>query len=1310
MAGVLQKPDALSLSGNLKPFVLSSSGKIVFNLLMGSDEEIIFINNYEPGPDNTVRIDLREEMKALLAFNLDASQNSWAQTALVEDFKAVIDGQAYAFRVVGGGVADLADTPANWLSQHFLTWQPRHKRVTYYSPEWLTFYATEARTLKLKATFADGSTKQLNLLTATAGKAYTQNLQYAYVAGLLGNTYPTYYEVWTEGSGGSRSESQFYLYEEAKSADEQWFLFTNSLGGIDTIRAYGVNKLAAEHTHSLDEREEELEEYDVETERLYVKNTGWLDDYERHWLLDFFPSTRKYIYESGALRRIVLTDSEASYTSSDLPSSYTFTYRRCEKAALLNLVKNASEIPDVITIPDTASPNFTIPPRLAEFPRATLGEGVLIPAIDPSDNTPSVTSFGQIHSVIYGDIVGYLEVELAKINLGGSSGEGTTDIEIIKTTDSTTPTDLNVFSALRTLKEIRENNAYLDDLFLRKDIDDTAQGNITFCASIHSKDYIAGFDTGRGWMIEQTGDTDFNSVDVRSNLVVGNRSGSPKFISGFPNGIGWDLSPYKRINAADVEETKWRLEIDDINARGKMRVYEFVISQLRGENDNVIFAGMMRVDHADPENEIIYLDTEKGVLYNPFRAGDILMVQRFGGMPSAENGYNVIKQYELRVKEAHVGSLSDGEERVDWIKVEKFVGNWEDVAERDVLTRVDSLTDSTRKGIVKVTTVDEIGAPYIDVVYGMKTNPETATKVRMGNLSGVRMVNNRDLTGVWGLYAEGAVLENSTYYMQNGQTVEQNFTVLNGKLESEISTVKNDMSLEAGNILKNSSFGSNMRYWESSDEVHFILTTDGYIYANSYFYVEKNQIADIVSDNGRYALRIRKTGVKQANSLFNKNGISFEGTTETDSEGNEKTIYPQFSFAFFYRPLTDGTLKVGFEGKELYAEEQLTAANSYAQYSKYAEWDGTGDFMISYTGEMLIYGVSLYNDKLADAKIYLEGKITQTAEALTVDYKKLIADSEGTIRQEMSTKFQQTAESISAQATRIDNINNTIANAGWITTADGNKLWADKYMSDGTLLTSAITQNAQAISLKVSSSDFTGNTIVSKINLLNGSAKIEAKNIDLIGKVTFSMLSDDAVSGVQPDLSGYLKETTIIEGGKIKTVFINTDELYATHLNASYGTIGGFSITSSSLHGMDLYGNTLMTLNPNGGVYFRDAGGTKYAGYGIRGISAEVGLDALAALWQKSTNASNQTGIFVRCDSSYETQNLLLAYSSGNAYRQCAIGFRNYTGDDSWFKRLCMRVTSMPFQNHLTNTSSIGTPKGHAVYWDENSGLIYVVP
>ena len=175
--------------------------------------------------------------------------------------------------------------------------------------------------------------------------------------------------------------------------------------------------------------------------------------------------------------------------------------------------------------------------------------------------------------------------------------------------------------------------------------------------------------------VEKIGGTSMSRFgEVMHNVIIGNRGGSPRFVSGFPNGIGWDLSPYQRTNAADATETKWRLEIDDINVRGQLRAYEFVVSQLRGENDNVIFAGMMRVLKADPANEIIYLDTERGVLYNPFRKGDVLMVQRYGGTPTAESRYNVIKQYELRVRGAYVGNLTDGEDRVDWIALFKEIG------------------------------------------------------------------------------------------------------------------------------------------------------------------------------------------------------------------------------------------------------------------------------------------------------------------------------------------------------------------------------------------------------------------------------------------------------------------------------------------------------------------------------------------------------------------------------------------------------------------------------------------------------------
>ena len=145
------------------------------------------------------------------------------------------------------------------------------------------------------------------------------------------------------------------------------------------------------------------------------------------------------------------------------------------------------------------------------------------------------------------------------------------------------------------------------------------------------------------------------------------------------------------------------------------------------------------------------------------------------------NDYNVIKQYELRVDQAEVGDLSEGEKRLDWITFTNFVGTLSDIARGDVLTRVDSVTDLTRKGIVKVTTIDEIGAPYIDVVYGMKTDPENATKARMGNLTGIRTKSGIDLTGIWGIYGNGAYFENSTYILEDGNTIEQKFSIMNGE-------------------------------------------------------------------------------------------------------------------------------------------------------------------------------------------------------------------------------------------------------------------------------------------------------------------------------------------------------------------------------------------------------------------------------------------------------------------------------------------------------------------------------------------------
>ena len=368
MATIVSSPDALSLSGNMKNFVLTSNRNITFSLKKGS--LTLLEQSYEPGVDNTVVVDVKDVVESELRFSLNLSAAEYIQPDIAGDFTAVIDGQSLSFRVVRCGVQNLSDTASNFLKLHFLTWQPRVKKVTYYSPEWLTYYAVASTTLKLKATFEDKSTQTVSLCSLSAGTARTVAVQYASVCGRLsGSAYPLYYEVWGESSSQKVTESQYYVYSDILSEDEQWFLFENSLGGLDSFRAWGTKTLAAEHDYGTAARGEERRAYKVETERKYVKNTGYLNGYERRWLLDFFPSLRKYVHEDFMLRDIIVTESDVSHVSNELPSSYTFTYQASGLGSYLNLVKNEPDLPSALTVPVPSSPDFSLPPRLAEFPR-----------------------------------------------------------------------------------------------------------------------------------------------------------------------------------------------------------------------------------------------------------------------------------------------------------------------------------------------------------------------------------------------------------------------------------------------------------------------------------------------------------------------------------------------------------------------------------------------------------------------------------------------------------------------------------------------------------------------------------------------------------------------------------------------------------------------------------------------------------------------------------------------------------------------------------------------------------------------------
>ena len=415
---ILQQPDPLSLSGNIKEFRIGTTTTISFRLLQGGEE--IVARSYEPGADAIVIINIRDIIHDRLSFLFNNTSMVYEQKTIVSTFKALLSGTEVEFTAIRCGVDMLADTLANFLLQNFLTWQPNVKPVTYYFPEFLTYYAVQECRVKLHAYFTDESAtivsqSDLVLADLTKGKAYTIPLQYASVVGKLGDKMPAYYDVWVEDAEGIRlSYVQRYYASDMKSETEQWVLFENSLGGIDTFRAYGSTAFTGEHTHNIAEIDDISLEYRVDTARKFQKDTGYLNKKERTWLLDFFPSLKKYLYTGAYIRSIIVVESNVTYTDKELPSNYTFTYKFADAKPFLNLQRSDTPTDALeIVVPEVGS--FTVPPRLIEFPRLPLSEGALFPVQDPFSEKWNVTTAGSL-----GD---FITERIAK-DYGGGGGVG----------------------------------------------------------------------------------------------------------------------------------------------------------------------------------------------------------------------------------------------------------------------------------------------------------------------------------------------------------------------------------------------------------------------------------------------------------------------------------------------------------------------------------------------------------------------------------------------------------------------------------------------------------------------------------------------------------------------------------------------------------------------------------------------------------------------------------------------------------------------------------------------------------------------
>ena len=1128
--------------GSMNAFEIYNDSKtdVVFALRYHGAEQNIVQHTYTPNDEHRITVDVKDIILPLLAFELKDDSTPYVQENIMKAFSAEIyevgdagNKKEFSFSVIRAGVDKLADSAENFLKNNFLTWQPQVKAVTYYSPEFLTYYAAEACAVKCKAYLWNGTgytESEITLAHLTDGCVYTIPVQYAIIAKALNQKTPSYYDVWVEKEGGDRlTYVQRYYASDMKSEEEEWFLFENSLGGVDCFRAYGNSENTAEHTHNVAEIEDDSEEYRVDTTRKFKKNTGYLDGKERLWLLDFFPSLGKYVYHRNSWRKITVTESDVNYEAKELPSNYTFTYKYSDARPYLNLSRASGESLKQMDIhlPDIG--NFTIAPRLVEFPRQQLGGGVLFPVQDPHSEEWGTTTADAIFSA-------FLSAISNRYSGKGEVGHKHINISVLDALSFVGGYLLYKGEKLKAgvadvAKELDGEAAILKK-YIRRDIDDTAEGTITF---EKVQKLLGGLLVGENFSFDKEGNIIAHSISsdgaseengkgftilqkdpltntyklcideviaytvatvgklfVNGNSRFGGELSSKQFISGFLGGLGWGIYNTPVTNAAGVQENKWTGEFDNVIVRGSLRVFEMIISQLLGENDNRIFTGMMEVDHYDAESGRVYLNTQDGKLYNPFRRNDIIMVQQFNGMPNSSNDYYVTKNYELLITDAGCGSLEDGDKRLDWVTFTNFTSSMEGataeslIKKKDTFVRVDNLSDSQRKGIIQLMTVGA-NTPYMDIIYGLKTDPNNALKGRLGNLKGIVHPILGELSG-FGEFLNNLYAVGDFIIQRTGESVDSKLQVLENMFSSRFSQTSYELT-NSDNYLENGQFLEQVRddedtiisCWavDTTDESMFWADALGNPFmVNGLLSVSGNRKVSIDKMDGRQVLRLQNCGVKQLNAHIRQPGTHKEYQQPSGSTGDNGLKKPAtgstdvqdrlyISIRIFAK--TAGTLTVGFEGCSSVSGKSntLTAQNVAVPYSGdwtniplEGVWNGTGNFVLRYTGDCYIAIASITDKPLSE------------------------------FSKSVSTQIKQTATNIQLLGENIDSVNGTTTQLGLDLDAEKKsiRLYVDETdKANRTFTTSGIEASVGKVQAWVKNLDYaTNTTVTSNVEILSG--------------------------------------------------------------------------------------------------------------------------------------------------------------------------------------------------------------------------------
>lgn len=621
--------------------------------------------------------------------------------------------------------------------------------------------------------------------------------------------------------------------------------------------------------------------------------------------------------------------------------------------------------------------------------------------------------------------------------------------DLIRSWDNTYPTDNNVFSARRTLKEA-----------LSRLREDTAQEKIRFLKGADFGKYEAG---ESGATVDGDGNAEWLTAVIRELLR------SLKFVDGM-TGEGWQLW-------MDALTGLSNLTIDKVTIRQTLVALELLIQKVRSIGGQFVVSaasGKIKTVTKDGDNYKITFEQD-----NEFVAHDLMRCAEFTGAS--------LRGYWVEV------SASDGNGII--VPVSEF-GDVEP-KEGDECVLMGNTQNRLRQNLISIAATED-GQPRVDVLDGVcAKNFNGCLRVRLGNLDGIsdsRFPTDNQPHGN-GLYGDNVYLM-GTFVLTTGEDILTRFEITEGKIEAAVEGLRQDFAGDKG-YLSNATFYDGMSLWDTDNEAVFFLVGNKWIWANNKVLTNKGNFANVVTDNGRTVVFICNNYITQKN----ENLRSIPNFSVNDN--GKKEAIPVY-LSFFYRCKKSGTLKVCFENidktdfenfNSMEVLEDLEVTEGYQQYSCNGLWNGTGDFKLSFSGEIYLYMLILSTDRI---------------ESLTYKYRTL---------------FEQSERLVKISSAVFDKDENALKETGLFIKPEGAGLYAQD--ADG---------KVALIGVSVDEVDEEGNK--------KSTIKLTADHIKLEGLITangnFKILEDGSIEAT----NGKFKGEIIANKGSIGDLSISSDSLY----------------------------------------------------------------------------------------------------------------------------------------------------------------------